>query len=82
MTSIEWLASISGILGALLLAANIRGSGYGFLLFLISSLSWTYVAYETSQLALLTNQAVFVSINILGVQRWLLNRRKPFAELD
>ena len=70
MEMIEWLAAVLGVLGALLVAANVSISRYGFVLFLVSSLLWTYIAYNQDLAPLLLNQVVFVAINVLGIQRW------------
>lgn len=76
MMFIEWFAAATGIIGALLLAANIKQSPYGFVLFFLSSVAWSYCSYMTEQTPLLFNQLVFVVINIIGVKRWLLNGSK------
>lgn len=72
MSFIEWFAAGSGIAGAVLLASNVSLSRYGFVLFLVSSITWSWVAYTTVQPALFANQAVFMAINLLGIWRWLL----------
>lgn len=68
---LEWFATACGIFGAALLAARVRWSPYGFVLFLFSSLAWTVAAYGGNQWALLVNQLVFVAINVMGVARWV-----------
>lgn len=82
MGIIEWIAAITGIAGAILLAANVSWSRYGFVLFLCSSITWSWVAYTTVQPALLANQVVFMAINLLGIWRWLLqpSLRSPRAD--
>lgn len=81
---LEWIAAISGVLGAILVASNCRFSGYGFLLFLVSSVTWSMCAYASKQDALLINQLGFVAINLLGVYRWLIADwiRPPAAQAD
>lgn len=82
MSFIEWFAALSGITGAVLLAANVSLSRYGFVLFLCSSCTWSWVAYTTVQPALLVNQAVFMAINLLGIWRWLLQPTMRSARHD
>lgn len=79
MSELEWLAATTGIIGAMLLAVNVSVSRYGFLFFLCSSLTWAWLAYQTEQPALLTNQMAFVVINLVGVKRWLVRSRDGAA---
>jgi len=72
MQTLEWIAALSGVFGAILVASNCRYSGYGFVLFLVSSVTWSMCAYASEQEALLLNQLGFVVINMLGVYQWLI----------
>ena len=77
MEILEWVASLAGVFGACLLAINVRHSRYGFLLYFLSSVLWSYVAYQVNMFPLLFNQLVFVAINLVGIQRWVLSNRSP-----
>ena len=44
-----WIGSITGPMGALLLALNIRVSRFGYVLFLVSSLTMTVYAIDGGQ---------------------------------
>jgi hypothetical protein len=68
---LKWLGTTAGILGALLIAANIPASGWGFVLFLASSLAWTTAGLIMRDPPLVALNATFTAINILGVVRWL-----------
>ncbi|MBF0186280.1 MAG: nicotinamide mononucleotide transporter [Magnetococcales bacterium] len=68
---LKWLGTTTGVAGALLVAMNIPQSGYGFLLFLVSSISWFIAAYRMREISLMILQAVFTVINLVGVWRWL-----------
>ncbi|MEO5349780.1 MAG: hypothetical protein H7836_09050 [Magnetococcus sp. YQC-3] len=68
---LKWIGTATGVAGALLVAINIPQSGYGFLLFLISSTSWFIAALRMRELSLMILQAVFTVINLVGVWRWL-----------
>lgn len=72
MSMLKWLGTAAGILGALLVAANIPSSGWGFVLFLVSSLSWSAAGLLMREPSLVALNATFVAINILGIVRWLL----------
>ncbi|MBF0186255.1 MAG: nicotinamide mononucleotide transporter [Magnetococcales bacterium] len=68
---LKWIGTVTGVTGALLVAMNIPQSGYGFLLFLVSSTSWFIAAYRMREISLMILQAVFTVINLIGVWRWL-----------
>ena len=68
---LKWIGTATGVAGALLVAINIPQSGYGFLLFLISSTSWFIAACRMREISLMILQAVFTVINLVGVWRWL-----------
>ena len=72
MVFIRWIATFSGIAGALLIASNIGISKYSFLFFLVSGLLWSIAAYSIKDYALLLLQDVFVTIDTYGVFRWLI----------
>ncbi len=69
---IKWTGTGTGILGALLIAANVPLSGWGFVLFLVSSLAWTGAGLLTREPSLVALNATFTAINVLGIVRWLL----------
>jgi len=75
MVFIRWIATFSGIAGALLIASNVSVSKYSFLFFLfflVSGLLWGVAAYSIKDYALLLLQTVFVTIDTYGVFRWLM----------
>ena len=41
MATLKWIGTGTGIAAAFLIALNLSISGWGFVLFLISSVSWT-----------------------------------------
>ena len=68
----KWIGTVSGIIGAFLVAMHIPQSGYGFLFFTVSAITWGLAGWIQRDWALLTLQSVFLGINLLGVYRWLL----------
>lgn len=76
--AIKWFASISGMTAALMVSLDLgrRVIGWGFVLFVASSVAWFTGAWLTEDWALGTQNSVLFAINILGVYRYLI-RRSP-----
>ncbi|MBT3348092.1 MAG: hypothetical protein HOE55_00915 [Thiotrichales bacterium] len=70
-TKLELAGAITGVMGAILLAANVSYSGYGFVLFFISSMFLSTFAVIQKLRYLLIMQVVFMVINLVGIYRWL-----------
>lgn len=71
---VEWLGTISGVTAAIIIASNLTftGSvGFGFCIYLISSISFTYVGYRLKRWGLMAMNVVFICINIWGIYNWL-----------
>ncbi len=54
------------------IALNLPISGWGFVLFLISSVSWTVAGLRMRETSLVVLQGAFTVINVLGIYRWLV----------
>jgi hypothetical protein len=67
----KWVGTFAGIAGAALIALNIGFVGYGFVLFLISSLLWSAVALVQRDASLFVLQGAFVLVDVVGVARWI-----------
>ena len=76
MELLAWIGAITGPLGAILLAANIRISGYGYILFIISSVAMLIVGLSTDNHQLVTMNLLFTVINCIGAYRWLTPRTR------
>lgn len=82
---IEWYATISGVIAALMLASDQgrKVTGYGFVLFCTMNIAWIVFAQSQDEGAGLTSQnAILFGVNLLGVYQYLLsskNRRKMKA---
>ena len=61
-----------GIAGALVVALNLPFSGCGFVLFLVSSVSWTVAGLKMREHSLALLNGVFTAVNLLGIYRWLI----------
>lgn len=70
---IPWLATALTIVAATMTAANLgtRITGYGFVVFLLGSLSWLAHGLISGQPALTWTNAVLTLLNVFGVWRWL-----------
>ena len=79
---VEWYATISGVVAALMLASDLgrKVTGFGFVLFCTMNVAWIIHAQSQPEGAGLTWQnAILFAVNLLGVYRYLLsakNRRK------
>lgn len=67
----EWIGAAFGIIGAVLVAAKIDISKWGFVLFLISNLLIGVYAYVAGASGVLVMQVVYGLINVVGLYRWL-----------
>lgn len=74
---IEWAGSLLGLLGSALLAANVRVSRYGWVVFLISNAFMIVFAITMGLTGLLTMQIGFTLTSSLGVYRSFV--RNPSA---
>lgn len=71
MSLMKWTGTVSGILGCLLIASNVPESGWAFVLFLTSSLTWGIAGLAMRDRALWSLNLVYVAIDSLGIYRWL-----------
>ncbi len=73
---IKWYASLSGILAAFMVSLDLgrRLTGWGFVIFVTSSVAWFAGAWMTEDWALGTQNTVLFGINLLGVYRYLIRR--------
>lgn len=70
--AVEWAGSLTGLLGAALLALNNAWSGYGFLAFLFSNVCWITYGRMTDAKGLITMQLGFTATSLIGIWQWLV----------
>jgi uncharacterized membrane protein YphA (DoxX/SURF4 family) len=72
-TLLQFLAAGTCIVAAIMVALNLgsRVTGYGFVVFVISSIAWVAIGWEQDQPSLIVQNAVLLVINVVGVWRWL-----------
>jgi nicotinamide riboside transporter PnuC len=77
--ALSWFASISGIIAAFMVALDSgrRITGYGFALFVLSSIAWIAGALMSDDAPLLSQNVVMFGINIFGVYRYLIRKKPP-----
>lgn len=66
----EWLGCNLALLGSILLAANNRFSGWGFVAYLVSNCIWIAYAANNGINSLLVMQGGFTITSLIGVYRW------------
>jgi hypothetical protein len=79
---LEWYATISGVIAAIMLAGDFgrKVTGFGFILFCTMNIAWILFAQSQPEGGGLTWQnSILFAVNLLGVYQYLLspkNRRK------
>lgn len=78
---LKWFASISGIVAAFMVSLDNgrRVTGWGFALFVASSIAWITGAMLDGEEALLSQNLVLFGINVFGVYRYLIRKKAPDA---
>lgn len=76
--AIQWAAALTAIVAATLIAAHIsiRFTGIGFVIFTFSSVAWIIFAGIEGDHGLLMQNIVLTGINLLGIYRYLIRKRK------
>ncbi|GGY43004.1 hypothetical protein [Parvularcula lutaonensis] len=73
-TLLEWAATGSGIVAAVIVSLNLgpTKTGWGFVVFTFSSVCWIATAVIQGETALTIQNAVLFVINVIGIWRYLL----------
>ena len=79
LETLRWFASITAMIAACVVAANIaaRITGWGFVVFLGSSVAWVAIGALDDDPALMWQNIVLTGINLFGIWRWLIVGRPP-----
>jgi len=74
---LKWSASISGMIAAFMVSLDNgrRVTGWGFVLFVLSSICWISGAVLTDDWALGTQNIVLFGINLFGIYRYLIRKK-------
>lgn len=68
----KWLATALFLSAGTLLSLNIEISRFGFLLFLTGHVLLTYYFVKFKDYAMVTQNAFFIIIDMIGIYRWFL----------
>lgn len=76
INSLKWFASGSGMIAAFMVSLDIgrKTTGWGFVIFVASSIAWIAGSALTSDWALGTQNVVLFAINLFGVYRYLVRK--------
>ena len=76
LLTLKWYAAISGTIAAFMVSLDLgrRVTGWGFVLFVGSSICWITGASLTGDWALGTQNVVLFGINLFGVYRYLIRK--------
>ena len=82
--TLEWYATVSGVIAAIMLAGDFgrRVTGLGFVLFCTMNVAWIAFARMDDTGGLMWQNIILFAVNLLGVWQYLLspkNRRKMRA---
>lgn len=69
---LEWIGSICGIAGAVLMARKNRTSALAYPLWIVSSVALVLFAMKTKHSGLFLQQLVFTIINSVGLYHWIV----------
>ncbi len=75
--ALGYVAMVSGTIAAVMVSSNIgrRITGYGFVVFCVSSVIWVIYGLQDTEVPLIIQNAVLTLINIIGIYRWLILKR-------
>ena len=81
---LEWYATVSGVVAALMLAGDFgrKVTGFGFVLFCTMNIAWILFAQMDDTAGLMWQNIILFAVNALGIYQYLLspkNRRKMKA---
>ena len=76
MTGAEWSGASFGVLGALLVAMQVRASGFGFLAYAASNICFMAFAIAGRHWGVFTMNCIFLVLAFVGFYRWVAIEEK------
>lgn len=75
--ALGYMAMLSGTVAAVMVSANVgrRITGYGFVVFCFSSVTWIAYGLQDTETPLILQNAALTLINVIGIYRWLILKR-------
>jgi len=74
MNYLEYIGATFAIIGSLWLALKCPGHQYGWILFLIASISLAIFFLYKELYAAFIMEVVFVATNLVGIKNWILKK--------
>jgi uncharacterized membrane protein len=76
---IQWAATLTGIIAAIMVAGKFSGrvTGWGFAVFAVSSVGWISFGLMKQEPPLTLQNAALFIVNLVGVWRYLVMKEKP-----
>lgn len=71
---LEYIGAIFAIIGSLWLALKCPGHQYGWVFFLIASISLAIFFIHQELYAAFVMELVFIGTNLLGIKNWILKK--------
>lgn len=74
---LKWFATITGVIAAFMVSLDNgrRVTGWGFVIFVASSIAWITASVLDADAALGTQNVVLFGINLFGVYRYLVRKK-------
>lgn len=70
---VDWLATSCGLIGVWLLGNRNK---FGFVLLMVASSSWITFGLIAGSVAVIIGSAVFLTLHLRGLIRWILDERR------
>lgn len=65
---IGWIGTVASIMGSFLVAFQI--AVFGYILFLVGSISWLWVGWKKKEKSLITLNLFFLAANLVGLHNY------------
>lgn len=72
--ALEYIGAAAAIIGSLMLTHKLPGYSYGFVFFLVASISLAAFFLHAQQYGALLMEIVFIYTNLVGIKRWILEK--------
>lgn len=76
MNYLEYIGAIFAILGSLWLTHKLPGYAYGWVLFLVASISLALFFIHQKQYGAFVMELVFIYSNMVGIKNWILSKNR------
>jgi len=72
--NLEYIGAAAAIIGSLMITHKLPGFTYGFVFFLVASISLALFFFNTQQYGALAMELVFVYTNLVGIKKWIMDQ--------